>query len=494
MCARAREEAILKVGERRVDEAVRKRRNRVHAVCAILAFAALGATARAQTQSYSVSLNLNETVDQIAQKVLADTGVPSASVAVIDAGRAVYVHAYGEARLDPPTPARPEMRYSIGSISKQFTATAMLMLMEQGKVSLDDPAGKFLPDLTRANEVTIRELLSHTSGYQDYWPQDYVPLFMTTPITAPQIIERWAHKPLDFDPGTKWQYSNTNYVIAGVIIEKITGEPLLQFLQEKIFTPLQMQGVANVDQKGLGTEDAAGYLRYALGPPRPAPKEGPGWLFAAGELAMPVGDLVKWDIAMLQKKLLLPDSYELMQREVRLKTGEGTGYALGLSVGNLDGHRVLRHGGEVSGYVSENFILPDDGMAVAVLTNQDASSAAGQIADRIAQLLVQGESPAPASTLERDRAVFEELQRGKIDRSLFTDNANAYFTEQALRDYASSLGGLGVPQEFAQVAEELRGGMTFRAYHAGFRGKNLTITIYEMPDGKIEQYLVHAAD
>jgi len=115
------------------------------------------------------------------------------------------------------------MRYSIGSISKQFTATAMLLLQEENKLSLDDKVAKFIPDLTRANEVTIRQLLSHTSGYQDYWPQDYVPPFMLQAITANRILDLWAHKPLDFDPGTKWQYSNTNFVIAGMIVEKVSA-------------------------------------------------------------------------------------------------------------------------------------------------------------------------------------------------------------------------------------------------------------------------------
>src|SRR5437667_10315023 len=134
------------------------------------------------------------------------------------------------------------MRYSIGSISKQFTAAAILLLQEQAKLSLDDKVAQYIPNLTRANEVTIRQLLSHTSGYQDYWPQDYVMPMMMQPVTAQKILDLWARKPLDFEPGAKWQYSNTNYVIAGVIIEKVARVPLLQFRQQKVFTPLAMQG------------------------------------------------------------------------------------------------------------------------------------------------------------------------------------------------------------------------------------------------------------
>ncbi len=264
-------------------------------------------------------------------------------------GQITYLQAYGNGRLDPATPARPEMRYSIGSISKQFTATAILLLQEQGKLSLDDKVAKFIPNLTRANEVSIRQLLSHTSGYQDYWPQDYVPPFMLQPITADRILDLWARKPLDFDPGTRWQYSNTNFVIAGVIAEKASGMPLLDFLHRNIFDPLGMSSVTNTDQEKLGDSDATGYMRYALGPLRLSPKEGRGWLFAAGELAMTASDLAKWDLSIINQKVLKPSSYKEFETEVRLNNGAGTEYGLGVEVTMESGRRVLRHGGEVSG-------------------------------------------------------------------------------------------------------------------------------------------------
>ncbi|HEY4838863.1 MAG TPA: serine hydrolase domain-containing protein [Candidatus Acidoferrales bacterium] len=475
-------------------------RRRLRILCAALAIAlavcvlpARGQDFRAQV-TREISAEGRARVDRIAQQVLGDTGVPSASIAIVLDGQIFYVHAYGNARLNPTVPARPEMAYSIGSVSKQFTSTAMLMLAEQGKLSLDDKVAKYLPSLTRANEVTIRELLSHTSGYQDYWPQDYVPPFMTRPITATEILEVWARKPLDFDPGTKWQYSNTNYVIAGVIIEKVSGEPLLQFLQEHVFTPLKMRGIENVDLKALPETDATGYMRYALGPPRVAPKEGPGWLFAAGELAMPAEELAKWDIGILQETLLKHATYKEMETEVKLKDGGATGYALGLSTGDVDGHKALRHGGEVSGFTSQNYIFPDDHAAIVVLTNQDASGAAGMIGRQIASLILDNRNNADAAKLTRDRKIFEELQHGRIDRTLFTSNANAYFTEQALADYGSSLGALGQIQQFVQTGAQLRGGMIFRAYRVSFAKRNVIISIYEMPDGKIEQYLVEPVE
>jgi len=453
----------------------------------ILLFTFWASPSVAQAQ---LSPDLRQKIDKIATDTLSSSGVPSASLAIVTDGRIAYVKAYGDARLEPKVAATPQMQYSIGSISKQFTAAAVLLLQEQGKLSLEDKVAKFIPDLTRANEVTIRELLSHTSGYQDYWPQDYVMPNMLHPVTAQKILDGWARKPLDFDPGTKWQYSNTNYVIAGVIVEKVSGMPLLQFLREKVFTPLGMKSVADIDEAKLGETSPTGYLRYALGPLRPAPKEGKGWLFAAGELAMPADDLARWDISIIDGSVMKPGSYREFETEVLLKNGLATHYALGLSVGTEAGHRALSHGGEVSGFTAENIVFPDEHVAIAVLTNQDAAGAAGDIARGIAPLLLVTDDPAAPQKQEQARKIFERLQQGKIDRSLFTENANFYFSEQALKEMASSLGPLGPVQQFVQVHQGLRGGMTLRVYTVRLAQKTLRAWTYEMPDGKLEQYQI----
>lgn len=458
------------------------------ALAVVLTFAITPASAQ------GLSADLQQKIDKLATDTLAKTGVPSASVAIVKEGRIVYAKAYGDARLDPKTPATPEMRYSIGSISKQFTATAILLLQEQGKLSLDDKVAKFIPNLTRANEVTIRQLLSHTSGYQDYWPQDYLMPMMLQPVTAQKILDGWARIPLDFEPGTKWQYSNTNYVIAGVIVEKASGMSLLQFLSQKVFAPLGMKSVMNIDQDKLPETDPTGYLRYALGPLRPSPKEGKGWLFAAGELAMPASDLAKWDISIIEQKLMKPASYQALATDTLLKNGLSTHYGLGVDVNSQAGHRALSHGGEVSGFTAQNVVFPDDRAAVVVLTNQDAVSASSAIASGIVPLLFATTDPATPAKLEQAKKIFDGLQHGTIDRALFTDNANAYFSEEALKDFASGLSPLGTPQSFVQVGQSLRGGMTGRTYIIRFPQKVLRAWTYEMPNGKLEQYQIATAN
>jgi CubicO group peptidase (beta-lactamase class C family) len=426
-------------------------------------------------------------IDQIATQVLRQTGVPSASVAVVQHGKLVYTQAYGKARLQPPMRATADMRYSIGSISKQFTAAAILMLQEEGKLTLDDPVGKYIPGLTRGDEVTIRQVLSHTSGYQDYWPEDYLMTPMLKPATVEHILDTWAKKPLDFEPGTQWQYSNTNYVIAGAIVEKVAGEPVFDFITRRIFRPLGMKSVWNSDQTKLTQADATPYIRYALGPLRPAPKEGRGWMFAAGELAMTPHDLALWDESLIAQSLLKPESYKEMFTEVKLKNGKGTHYGLGVEVVDRNGQRSIEHSGEVSGFVSDNEALVDAGTAVAVTTNQDAVGAAGEIA-RLAAPLVAGLPLVPAEQQALD--IYRGLQKGTIDRKLLAPNLSDYFTAEALADFKASLGPLGEPLSLRQGAEELRGGMTFRSFTIVYPDRRLRLTTYTYPDGKLEQYLV----
>ena len=446
----------------------------------------LAASLQAQTVN-NLDPSVRGRIDRIANQVLEQTGVPSASIAVVQRGKLVYTHAYGKARLQPPVAATPEMRYSIGSISKQFTAAAILLLQEEGKLSLDDAVSKYIPGLTSGDRITIRELLSHTSGYQDYWPEDFVMTTMKPTVTAQQIMDKWGKMALDFEPGTQWQYSNTNFVIAGAIVEKVSGEPYFQFLTERIFRPLGMKSVWNSDQTKLTQADATPYYRHALGPLRVAPSAGFGWMFAAGELAMTPHDLALWDESMIAQSLLKPESYREMFTEVKLKNGQGTHYGLGVDLRDFAGHRVIEHSGEVSGFVSDNVVLVDDGAAVAVTTNQDAINAALTIA-RLAAPLVAGIPPSPEEALVLD--IYRQLQQGRIDRSLLAPNLSDYFTPEAIADYRQSLAPLGEPLYLRQTSTALRGGMTMRSFDIVYPSKRLHLSTYTYPDGKLEQYLI----
>ena len=432
--------------------------------------------------------------------VITQTHVPGAEVGIVRDGKIVYVQAFGHARLSPPELATPDMHYAVGSISKQFTVAAVMLLQQEGKLSIDDPVSKWFPELTRANEVTLRNLMSHTSGYEDYAPQDYTIPAWTHPSSAEKIVHEWATKPLDFDPGTQYQYSNTNFNIVGLIVQKVAGEPFWTFLKSRVLDPVGLSHAIDLDTQRNQLEPT-GYFRHALGPLRPALLEAPGWYFADGEMAMPVGDLLTWDISIMNETLLSPASYAEMESPTRLKDGLYSNYGLGLSIRALNGHRMVTHSGEVGGFVSSNSVFPDDKIAVAVLTNQEAAPAAGMIDRAISALLIppgatQASTPeATAKATAVARRLLGELQHSRIDRAAFTSNANFYFDKQAIADYQSSLAPLGAIKTFEQRSTNLRGGMRYRGFAIAFaNGTHANLSTYWTTDGKIEQFLVEPAN
>jgi D-alanyl-D-alanine carboxypeptidase len=453
---------------------------------------ALAVAAPKASPAQQLSSDSEAKIAALAEKVLADSRVPSASIGIVQNGKVVYTHAFGLARLTPPLSAEASMAYPIGSISKQFTATAVLLLQQQGKLSLNDPVSKYFPELTRANDVTILNLLTHTSGYQDYAPQDYTIPAWKLPGDPLKVVHEFAGKPLDFDSGTQWQYSNTNFVLAALIVQKVSGEPFAAYLKEHVLDPAGLVGVLNlnVDQARL---QVTGYMRNALAPIRPATLEAPGWYFGDGDLAMPAGQLLKWDLTIMDQTLLTSASYKQMETPFLLKDGKATTYGLGVHITAINGRHALEHSGEVGGFVAENIIFPDDRVAIAVLTNQEASDAASDIARQVAPLLLPPNANASVTDAfaPKLQTILTGLQKGEIDRSLFTANCNDYFDQTALSDYQSSLAPLGAITTVTPGRSSLRGGMNFGIYRVALSGgTTIIVTVFLEPDGRIEQLLV----
>jgi D-alanyl-D-alanine carboxypeptidase len=430
-------------------------------------------------------------VAAIAEKVLHETGVPSASVGIVEDGKIVYTRAFGMARTQPPLPAASDMAYPIGSISKQFTSTAVLLLQEQGKLSIDDPVAKYFPELTRAGDVKLRNLMTMTSGYEDFAPQDYSIPDWYKPRDPAVTVHEWAGKPLDFEPGTLWQYSNTNYVLLSLIVEKVTGEPLYKYLREHVLDAAHLADAFNAytDRDRLKT---TGYISYAMQAPRVLPLEAPGWYFGDGELAMPAANLLTWDLTIINQSILAPASYK--QMETAFVTKDDTGYGLGIQVHVRNGHRQFEHGGEVGGYVAENIVYPDDKMAIVVLTNQVASAAAADIGSQLTALLLPGAvtpEAAPDPVSAALPAILGGFAKGKIDRTLFSANCNAYFSDAAVADFHATLAPLGAVTSVYRTRTALRGGMTYGAYRVVFaNGTTLIMNTYTLADGKFEQMLI----
>ena len=463
------------------------------AVVLAWAFALLVSTSQASGQ---LSPDTEAKIAAATEKVLEQSGVPSASVGIVQDGRIVYTHAFGLAHLAPPLRAKASMAYPIGSISKQFTASAVLLLQQQGKLSVDDPVAKYFPELTAASQVTIRNLLTHTSGYQDYAPQDYTIPAWKVPGDPLKIVHEFAGKPLDFEPGTQWQYSNTNFVLAALIVEKVSGEPFARFLRENILTPAHLEHVLDLNTERDQLQ-VTGYMRNALAPLRPAELEAPGWYFGDADLAMPVASLLDWDLTIINQKLLTPASYKEMETSFVLKDGKDSHYGFGIENRIAEGHRELEHSGEVGGFVAENQVFPDEHAAIAVLTNQEASGAASAIANVILPILFQpAAQSAPADVFApKLKQIMSGLAQGKIDRAEFTPDANSYFDHSALEDFGSSLAPLGSVDSVTRLSRSLRGGMEFGLYRVAFSGgAAVRVTVYLEPDGRIEQLLVVAKE
>ena len=457
-------------------------------------FAVVLLAASSALSAQQLPADVQAKIASIAQDTLAHTGVPSASIAIAEQGRVVYAQAFGLADVATHKAARPGMAYAIGSISKQFTAQAVLLLQQRGKLSIDDPVGKYFPNFTRANEVTLRNLMTMTSGYEDFAPQDYIIPAWRKPIDPLANATAWATKPLDFEPGTEWQYSNTNYVILGLIVEKVTGEPLMKFMRENVLDPLHLPGVFNTYTQRDKLE-VTGYVSYAMAPVRVLPLEGTGWYFGDGDLAMPASTLAEWDIDIMGQKLLSPASYKEFETSYVLKNGKPANYGLGTFVRTTNGHRELEHGGEVGGYVAENVVYPDDGIAIVVLTNEVASGAASEIAAKIAPELLPaatGQSTAAADPLAAKlKVLLGELAEGRIDRGDLTPDTSDYFSPEALADFKATLAPLGAVTEVRRTRTALRGGMTYGGYVATLaNGTKLSLSTYLTSDGKIEQFLI----
>jgi D-alanyl-D-alanine carboxypeptidase len=422
-------------------------------------------------------------IDATVGEWLTVSGAPSVSIAIVQQGKLQYAKGYGFAQLNPTVPATTTTRYAIDSVSKQFTAAAILLLAEQGKLRLSDPLSRWFPHLGEAGSVTLRQVLTHTSGIRDYWPQDFLPPEMQHAATTAAIVEEWAKRPLDFSPGTDWQYSNTGYLLAGEVVRRVSGESLYEFQRRHIFIPLHMTRAAEY-LPPAAAGDAAPYTRYGLGATHPAPPEGTGWLVGAAGLAMTPSDLAAWDLTLLDRSLLRKDSYDRVFDPVTLQDGTRRDYGLGLSVEQVQGRRRIGHSGSGSGFRSDNRIWPEDGTAIAVLTNSDWASPS-ELLERLAFLVLP---PAPSEA--RARAVFEGLRSGTVDRDLFTASGNSYLTATVLSDMKSSLGPLGPARLIELEKESQRGGMTTREWKILCNGARLQAVERGYPGGKLEQFMV----
>jgi len=416
------------------------------------------------------------------------------SVGVMSDGKVVLNKGYGVRSVATREPVAPETMFAIGSITKQFTCAAALLLAEDRKLSLDDKVAKYQPQLTRAKEISLLDLGQHVAGYPDYYPLDFVHRAMAAPRPAEAIIKDYGTRPLDFEPGTRWSYSNTGFLILGQVIERVSGEGFGLFLKRRVLAPLGLKHTQYEARRGQEGQ-AVGYTTFALGAPEVAIPEGDGWIGAAGGLWSTPGDLLAWDLALTQGKVLSESSYRTLTTPRRLSDGRSTGYGCGLGV--RDGGRalVLTHSGGVSGFVSLNTFVPASRSGVVLLTNTDsATSALVALRDAILPMLLPPPAGTPEvkgpSALTAAVSMMRMLQKGELDRLQLGEDYNDFLTSEKLLAAAASLGTLGEPTS-AEVAEVYeRGGMEVSKVRFQFKGESVEALMYRTPDGRIQEFLV----
>jgi CubicO group peptidase (beta-lactamase class C family) len=328
--------------------------------------------------------------------------IPGLALGIARDGQIVKARGYGSANVELDVPVKPETIFQTGSVGKQFTATAVMMLVEDGKIHLDDPISKYLPGTPAAwDRVTVRNLLTHTSGVPDYESDSLTKkgaafIDLRKDYTEAELLQKFEGLPLDFPPGSKWSYSNSGYVLLGFLIHKVTGQFYGDVLQSRIFVPLAMTSTRIISEADIVPNRAGGY-RLLNGDIKNQEWVSPTLNTTAdGALYTNVLDMAKWDAALYTEKLLKKGSLDQMWSPVRLSDGRTAPYGFGWDVTEINGHRLIEHGGAWQGFTIQISRYVDDKFTVIVLTNLDSEhSQPDKIAHNVAALYNPALAPAP---------------------------------------------------------------------------------------------------
>jgi CubicO group peptidase (beta-lactamase class C family) len=434
----------------------------------------------------SIPAQTSAEVDRTVREYMERTKAPGVSVALIRDGKTVLQKGYGLANLEADSPATAETVYRIGSLTKMFTAALVMRLVEEGKVGLDDPIVKHLPDLPKGYEkVTVRHLLSHTSGIPNYtdlpefWPR------ARERGTAKAMIEMAAKAKPDFVPGKGWNYSNTGYIVLGELVVKLRGKPYAQVLSDEITKPLKLTRTRYSNLGVVVPQRAAGYTAG----PRNADYLDMGWPGSAGALESTVGDLVTF-LTNLAPGYLKPPTVATMQRvEAPAKD-----YGLGFAVGKLKGHKMVFHGGGIPGFAAFCAEVPDLKVGVVVLTNFDdakAETLARGLLGQMEQALKEDRVPVKDDQPELTAFSKSQLQRlfaGELKSEELTPEFAKILTPDLIQSTKQAFGNQGPITKFELLSAD---GAT-RSYLFEIGGEVLTATFKLTPDRKIAGLVIKA--
>jgi CubicO group peptidase (beta-lactamase class C family) len=431
-------------------------------------------------------------VDDYIKAQMRRAHIPGVSLAVVRGGKIVRSAGYGLANVELGVRASPKTVYGVLSITKQFTAAAILMLVEEGKLSLDDRISRYLPDTPAAwSEITLRHLLTHTSGIRDY--TDVPGWFETIRLdrSPEELIKTTKAFPLQFPPGDLFRYCNAGYYLLGMILEKVSGHPYADYLQERIFQPLGMTATRIDDGKSLVPHRASGY-HSDEGVLSNAQYVSPTQKWAAGAALSSVEDLARWDAALYTEKLLKKPLLRQMWTPARLNNGQEAPYGFGNELDMDRGHRAAGHQGGGLAYNATLLRYPDDRLTVIVLCNQ-TSAPSRPMARKIASFYV------PALSYEQDKGIEDNDTRltarlkgvllaaaqGKVDPTLFSPQAQAEIVPFIQRVGPNYLRPLGPMTGFVLLERREEQESRVYRYRASYKDSTLLWTFTLTKDGKI---------
>ncbi|WP_114241470.1 serine hydrolase [Dyella sp. C9] len=415
-------------------------------------------------------------IDADVQAVLQRTATPGAVIAVYRDGKLIYGHAYGYRDRERRLPATMDTWYEIGSITKQFTAAAILQLQEAGKLDIDKPLSTWLPTAPHATEVTLRQLLSHTSGLPEYLDGPDVEQFATRPATFDQLMARIKDKPLDFKPGSRWSYSNTGYALLGRVIEVVSGEDYRHYVRIHLLDPAGISHTHGVADEERLSPMAVGY-RHEGGKLERAPTIHDSVGGAAGYLVSTVADLERWNEALVSGRIVTPADYAMMITSVQT-TGSGSAdYGLGLFVDEMEGQPRVGHTGGSLGFTTANEYFPRQRVRIIAFTNNGDNPEPGEMLtsaifdDLYPAVAAAARAPAAGEDTEATaaaRALFVQMQQGKEDASRFGGHLGAKLNAGLSARLADKLAPFGEPTAFVFKGQRDQDGVHWNDYLIAF--------------------------
>ncbi len=452
----------------------------------LVTFVALSAIKPAYAQS-----DFAGQVDHYLADQMEKDHIPGVSVAVVQNGQIVFAKGYGLANVELLTPATDNTVYELMSVSKQFTATAIMMLVEQGHVALDDKINKYLPDLPDTwNAITVHQLLSHTSGIPDYVDRPDFWQGVRQDRAPDEVLKLVRDLPLNFQPGTQWHYSNSGYYVLGQIIEKVSGQRYADFLNEHIFKVLGMSSTQVNNLQALIPNRASGYI-WQKNQLQNAEYVSPTQMWAAGAVNSTVTDLAKWDAALYTEKILKQSTLEQMRAPTKLNDGSEVPYGEGNELATVRGHRVAGHQGTGNAFNTTFLRYVDDQLTVIVLCNL-AQAPSHDFAAHIATIYLPNLGYTNTSSIEDKsppitailKQVILDAQQGKSDATLFASSAQG-LASFLRRGGPQLMGKLGTLQFFTLLEQRDESPHQIFVYRVTFAQGALIWTFTLDKDNKI---------